>query len=192
MTIDRYYMLECYTPPDWEDSALLDGIRLPDMFESMTRGQRLKRPPPEPVVIEMDGDHNDRMLELDHSSDLVMSRRLEKAVREAGVDNMDVYETIIRHPETGFETKDYVLVNILGLVAAADLAKSNVVGGSRGNLLDTDFDGVEIDPNKAHGLLMFRLAESTNAIVVHESVKDVLLEKGFDMLEFVEPKNWIG
>jgi len=39
---------------------------------------------------------------------------------------------------------------------------------------------------------MFRLAENTSAIVIHRSVKEHLLEKGFSMLSYVEPKNWVG
>jgi hypothetical protein len=114
------------------------------------------------------------------------------ALQEAGIDNLDTYETIVRHPVTGFETRDFVAVNIVGLVSAVDIGQSNAVGGSRDGLIDVDFDGLTIDSNKAFGLLMFRLAESTNAIVVHQKVKDHLLAKGFDMLTFMKPEEWIG
>ena len=36
-----------------------------------------------------------------------------------------------------------------------------------------------VDETATKGIQMFRLAESTNAILVHEELRDVLLEKGF-------------
>ena len=41
-------------------------------------------------------------------------------------------------------------------------------------------------------MLLFRLKESTNAIVVHENVKMHLEAEGFDTLTFVEPDGWAG
>jgi len=72
------------------------------------------------------------------------------------------------------------------------MTQSNASGGNPEGLLDVDFEGLTIDPEKAKSLLLFRLAESTNGIVVHESVKNSLLEQGFDMLTFMDPKEWIG
>ena len=43
-----------------------------------------------------------------------------------------------------------------------------------------------IDETKTHDALFFRLAESTNAIIVHEQVRDHLLKKGFTDLAFYE------
>ena len=59
-------------------------------------------------------------------------------------------------------------------------------------MLDTDFDGLSIDSQKAKDYLMFRLAENTSAIVIHHSVKEHLLKKDFTMLTYVEPKDWVG
>ena len=39
---------------------------------------------------------------------------------------------------------------------------------------------------------MFRLAENTNALVVHESVKAYLEGRGFTMLSFIPPEEWMG
>jgi hypothetical protein len=152
----------------------------------------LKQPPSEPIHLDLDENHSDAMLELNLDDGLLMTTRLYNAFLEAGVDNLVPYKTVIRHPETGFESTDYLLCNLIGLMKVADIGKSKVVGGSPGHLLDTDFEGVEIDTTKTYGMLMFRLAENTMAVMVHESVKDHLLERGFDMLTFVEPKDWVG
>jgi hypothetical protein len=43
------------------------------------------------------------------------------------------------------------------------------------------------DEKKARGALIFRLAESVNAILVHERLRDHLIANGFRNLEFLEP-----
>lgn len=189
-----YYMLECFPPPDWEDSALVKTPtkRIVPRGESWSMGRRFSVPPTEPIEFEMMPTHDDQLVEFITSNPQLMTKRLLSAFHKAGVDNLDIYETIIRHPVTGFETSDYVAVNIIGLVAAVDMDKSNIVGGNEDGLVDVDFEGLTIDPEKARGLLLFRLAESTNAIVVHESVKNSLLKQGFDMLTFMEPEEWLG
>ena len=74
-----------------------------------------------------------------------------------------------------------------GLISAADMEKSNATIHPNGPAMyDVDFDGLTIDNNKTNGMLFFRLAESTNAIIVHQQVKDMLIEKGFNDLAFYE------
>lgn len=184
-------MLECYQPDHWDDCALLEATPKPG-GESWRMGMRFREPPTERVEILIDPTHSDRLKELYKKDALIMSKRMVKSLQGGGVDNLDVYEAVIRNPETRFETTDYVAVNLIGLVRAADLAASEVVGGSADGLIDVDFDSVVIDSGKARQLLMFRLAENTSAVVVHEQVRDRLLADGFDMLEFVNPTDWVG
>jgi hypothetical protein len=188
-----YYMLECFEPIDWPDSAMLGApsVDPPDDL-SWSMGRRFADPLPEPIEIGLLATHADRLLELYNEGPLVMTSRLLHALVAAGVDNLDVYRTIIRHPVTGLVTTDYVAANLVGLVAASDLGRSTVVGGSADGLLDVDFDGVVLDEARIGDLLMFRLAESTNAVVVHERVRSHLLRSGFDMLTFVPPEEWMG
>ena len=187
-------MLECFEPEDWDDSA---GVKAPKKRiiprgESWSMGRRFSVPPTEPIELEMMPQHNDQLVEFFKPSPPVMTKRLLKALQKSGVDNLDAYQAIIRHPITGFKTTDYVAVNIIGLVSAVDMNNSIIVGGSEDGLLDVDFEGLKIDSIKSHGLLLFRLAESTNAIVVHERVKNSLIKQGFDMLTFMNPETWIG
>jgi hypothetical protein len=39
---------------------------------------------------------------------------------------------------------------------------------------------------------MFRLAESVNGIVVHESVKKAIEAAEIDTLTFIPPEEWVG
>lgn len=187
-----YFMLECFEPMEWDDSALFDkSPKLPGV-DSWRTGRRFKQPIPQPIEFLLLGTHSDDLLEFYNVDALIMTKRLAAALREIGVDNIDIYSSVIRHPETGLVSHDYVAGNLIGLVSAADLARSNVVGGTSGGLLDVDFEGVHIDEKKSRNLLMFRLAENTSAIVVHERVKKHLLKKKFEMLSFVSPADFIG
>jgi hypothetical protein len=185
-------MLECFEPTDWDDSGLFKRApKLPGV-ESWRTGRRFPTPLPEPIEFELLETHSDRLLEMDNTDALIMTKRLLAALRDAGVDNLDAYQAVIRHPGTGAVTEDYVAVNVIGLISAADLGSSKVVGGTQRQLLDVDFEGVVLNEDKAGGALMFRLAENTSAILVHEVVRDRLLTKGFDMLSFVPPERWLG
>jgi hypothetical protein len=189
----QFFMLECFEPDEWDDSAL---VRLLDQLPSgttWTDGRPFTFPVPEPVHFVMRAGHNDQMKELHNAQGLLMTRRLYDALRAAGVDNLDVYRAHVMHEALGTQRDDYVLANLVGVVAAADLAKSNVVHpGLSGNMVDMDFEGVAIDEERAEGLLMFRLAENVSAVVVHRRVRDALLAAGFDTLSFVPPASWMG
>jgi len=117
----------------------------------------------------------------------LFSDALIQALTECGVDNLEVYPVAIRDPDNGEVFTNYKAVNVIGLIAAADMETSNATVHPNGPpIIDVDFDGLVIDENKAHDLLFFRLAESTNAIIVHETVRNYLLNKGFTDLAFYE------
>lgn len=110
------------------------------------------------------------------------------AFKEAGVDNLDFYDVVLSDPDNGGRHSNYKAVNIIGAISAADMEKSEAVVHANGPLIDVDFDSLTIDEKKTRGALIFRLAESTNAILVHEKLKNHLLAKGFTKLEFLNPK----
>ncbi len=117
----------------------------------------------------------------------IFSDNLIKALNECGVDNMELHDITITDPDNGEVHTNYKAVNILGLVAAADMEKSNATINPNGPpLIDVDFDGLIIDEDKARHHDFFRLAESTNAIIISDRVKNCLLKKGFEDLAFYE------
>jgi len=185
-------MLECFEPDDWEDSAALKSAPRPAGVVSWRLGRRFLQPLPEPLEFEMLETHSDQLLEFYNEQALVMTKRLLATLQEAGVDNLDVYAARIKHPVTGAIRTDYVAANLIGVVSAADLGKSRVIGGSADGLVDVDFESVVVNERRAGDALMFRLAENTSAILVHEKVRQHLLEKGFAMLSFLEPEEWMG
>ena len=93
---------------------------------------------------------------------------------------------------TGEEHKNYKAFNIVGLVAAADMGASQLMGTSTSTMGDVDFAGLVIDESKTHGLLLFRLAEATNAIVVHEEIKAAIDAAQIPGFVFYGPGEWSG
>lgn len=107
------------------------------------------------------------------------------ALLEAGVDNLDMYEAVILDPDTGEKHHNYKAVNIVGVVSAVDMARSNTTVNPGGPLIDVDLDGFTVDDTRPAGLLVFRLAEKLSGIMVHESVVKHLRRRGFNALEFM-------
>jgi hypothetical protein len=119
----------------------------------------------------------------------LMRLDLIEALRAAGVSNLDLYDAVLIDPDTGARHTDYRAFNLIGAVAAADLAASQLQGADGAALINVSFDRLVLNAGLSAGLLMFRLAENNAAIVVHGSVKQALLAAGFDELEFFKPEN---
>ena len=112
-----------------------------------------------------------------------------EALQACGVDNLDTYPVEMTDPHSPEIIKRYRAVNIIGLISAADMARSKAVVHAGGPLIDVSFDKLVIDPAKTGAAKFFRLAEATGTLVVHESVRDFLVARGFDDLVFHDPGN---
>jgi hypothetical protein len=122
------------------------------------------------------------------SNPLVLRDDFIQALKDFGVSNFDCYNVSIEDPDDQKIYTNYKAVNLIGLVAAADMGKSDAVVHDNIPLIDVDFDKLVVDESKTHGILMFRLAESTNTVLIHEKLKDYLIDKGFQKdMEFYEP-----
>jgi hypothetical protein len=188
-----YYVLDAEIPMDENDGYLDidDSMVEIDGIDSWSVGKKFTVPVPTPIIVDATPieEYAGPPPEMNDANILIMSTRLVKALREAGVDNIDTYPALLRNTETG-KTHPYEAVNIIGLVAAADLAKSEWESFDAKPQFDTTFERLVIDPDAAGGSLMFRLAENTFAIVVHARVRDHLVKSGLDTLTFAEPEDW--
>jgi hypothetical protein len=185
-----YYMLACLDSLDY-DRASLDYEK-DDPARSWHSGTRFTQPPPQPIEVVVDEDFPGLIPEFTDVPLPLMTRRLVKALHEAGVDNLDTYKVVISDPTTGQKHQDHVAVNIIGKIAAADLRKSVYDASLPERMISMDFDSVVIDEKKTRGAFLFRLAESVNAIVIHEKVKEHLEASGIDTLTFIPPEEWMG
>ncbi|HQQ79330.1 MAG TPA: hypothetical protein PLB01_18420 [Thermoanaerobaculia bacterium] len=162
-------------------------------------GTRIERDLPKPLRFTLErlksnaGDQGPEMPEWLQGCEIPLFRDdLVEALRASGVDNIDFYETLVEDPDSGKTYSNYKAANIIGLVAAADMSRSEATVHPGGPVVDVDFEHLVLDEARARGALIFRLAESTGAILVHEQLRDRLLAAGFHTLDFIEPEHSIA
>lgn len=110
-----------------------------------------------------------------------------RELREAGVDDVERYLREIGHadlgtwidPAPGAILSHYKAVNILGMVSAARLGAAEAWVADGRASVDAPHDPPTTDARTPDGPALFRLAESPNAILVHASLRDALLGRGF-------------
>jgi hypothetical protein len=163
-------------------------------LRSWMSGARFENPPPEPIVLTLSGTDEEGWVlgDLWLTPITVMSKRLLEALQGAGVDNLDTYAVELHDPVSGKVHTDFVAFNVVGVVAAADRAKTKFASDVKERMVSADIDSLAVDTAKTRGALMFRLAESVNAILVHDSVCDAIEDAGIDTLAFYEPEDWAG
>jgi len=168
-----------------------DGVEVPGV-RSWHTGERIPISVATPIELEATpkGRYHGLPVEMRDGNLLLMSERLVKALREAGVDNLDCYAAIIRNVRSN-ETYDYHVVNIIGVISAADIAKSEATIQDSDPRFGVSFESLALQPEAARGALLFRLSENINAIVVEESVRNHLISTGIDTLTFLEPEEWM-
>jgi hypothetical protein len=138
---------------------------------------------PWPFVVVVNKKHGLEISEY-HPGAKVMSKRLVAALQAAGVDNLQTFPAEIKNSDTGEIIRDFVAVNIIGMVSAADEAASE-----SSPLADVKFfHKLVMDPTRAKGLRMFRLAESRMDVIVDETVAEAIRAGDFTdvVLEPVE------
>jgi hypothetical protein len=114
------------------------------------------------------------------------------ALVDAGVDNLQLFEAVLRDPQRGAQHANYKAANVVGVVSAADLGRSSMMGTTDSTLLDADFDRLVFRNDAPTDLLLFRLAESVNAIVVHERVKRAVEQRAIPGMTFYASGEWSG
>jgi len=163
-----------------EESALLNQVSHLD--QDLELGRKL--PPDFPVPVEFEIDLTSsgrRMSSLFVMPSLLVQKRLHQTLLAAGVDNVDPYAAVIRNEETGEQWDDYVFLNIVGLVACAELAQSDYAElGPDINVIDK----VAIKAERLPNLHMFRLAEDRLKIVVSDHLQRQLIAAGFSDIHF--------
>ncbi|MEC5386803.1 DUF1629 domain-containing protein [Uliginosibacterium sp. H3] len=178
--IGQQQALVNYTPDTPDD----------DIFaRSWLEGARFSSPPPVPVVATIPASQAGLIPDLIGGSLPMMSKRLAEAIESAGVSNIDFYEAEIDDQKSGQKLDTHLAFNIVGVIAAADLAKS-AYSAPDGPLISVEFSSLAIDPSKAQGARLFRLAEFVAGIVVHESVKQAIEQANITTLTFTDPAEW--
>ena|SRR5687768_16074699 len=179
-----YYELHCFSRL-FTDVLELGEIPQFDHVESRMSGQPLPAPVPEPVVIPIEDDGPGEPLEMYELEALIMSGKLLRQLKSAGVDNLEAFRAILRG-DNGRTIDDYFIVNVVGAIACANLEESEYDPPTGRATINVWFDRLVIDEDRAGNTKLFRLGENLGTILVHEDVKRHLEDGGFHMLTFRE------
>lgn len=167
---------------------------LPPFYNNWRTGVRIDIKLPQPLEYAIDevdeGILSPYYEELDAP---LMSNKLIKALTECGIDNLDIYEATIRLNRTGEIIHDYKAVNIIGLVKAADMDKSeySTNGLNDKALFSVWFNKLVIDEAAIQNLSFFRMAENVSIVLIHKHIKEKI-ETQFPQLKFVHPLQYSG
>ncbi|NVJ10628.1 hypothetical protein HUW63_36160 [Myxococcus sp. AM001] len=170
--------------------GVMEWPKVPDGVFGFQAGDLITVPVPEPVEFLVNNTGAHPPADSVTSFMPVFSDRLVDAFRHAGADNMQTFKAILRNPVTGETWDSYKVVNVLGMVACAELDKSTYKdpGG-----MGYEVKELVIDTDRANGALLFRLAESQGMLIVNNSVLDHMYDEDddprFDGVDFIPIKS---
>jgi hypothetical protein len=109
---------------------------------------------------------------------LVLSVRLVDALRQAGVDNFEIFPAILRDPKTNRVWKDYYLFNEIGLVDAVlpEASDGDIIMEGNGDDIPglIAYHEVVFDAQKVAEHKMFRIPQCPVDLYMAEEVVEVL------------------
>lgn len=186
--VDEYFVMQ----PVMRGGMLLAPLRDVPEDQAWTVGMRFDPPPAQPVVAKIRNGYEDAEPRPFLGVPPILSDKLLDVLRGAGVSNLDVYDAVIKSADGAVALKGYKAFNLIGLVAAADLAQTRFAPDNESRFLDASIDGLVLDTAKIQGLRMFRLAENTSAIIVHRTIKAAVEAAGFQHIQFIKPSDFMS
>lgn len=193
-----YYIMQCHPPTTDADEALLEihnDIDVGDVYfwnDGLPLPQDEKQSIPKIINIHYDvfQGYNGLPPDMEDLGVSIMSERLKDALDSAGINNIEYFPATLINNQNG-EKHQYFAFSLVGLVAIADMSSSDYESFDGNPVGDVSFYELKIDETKAKGLPIFRLAEDSSAIMVHESIKKVIEEAGIDTIKFIKPDEYV-
>ena len=185
-----YYVMEALDPVG---RPLIRLQRIDYYNQSWMSGARFDstRLPPNPLRMRFHPDTEGTLVrDLYEAPICLMSKRLISVLQGTGVDNLDLYPVVILDEKLGKSQDTHFAVNIVGKIAAADLAQTAFNPGVPERMISAAIDRLALDDGATRGELLFRLAESVDAIVVHERVREAVEDSKLGTLQFLKPAEW--
>jgi hypothetical protein len=189
---DEYFVMECGSEPGQEEAMIAEWPRIPGV-DSWWTGAPLALAEGSEVRCVLHPEYTAGLLPMFNDEILLMTRSLVDCLQSTGIDNLQCFPALIVNPSNEQQHRDYLAVNVLGVVRVADLGRSRVPPASSHALIAMDFDALAIDTAAARGLPFFRLAESVNALIAHDRVRRAVMQNSsFNQVRFVPPMEWLG
>ena len=182
-----YYVMTCEGPYPIKPIAIT-----PDIEISWTSGEPVAFEDGSTLVYVLDDDHDGDPLAMYQGACPVMRHDLVEALTSAGVDNIQYLPAVLEDRQRGIRHAKYKACNIVGGVACADMEKSDLVETAEAGLGDMNFRNLVLDESKMRGLLLFRLAEKLDVVVVSERVRQTIERRQVAGMVFYGPGEWPG
>lgn len=120
-----------------------------------------------PIVYTTNGKSGDEVRDFLDTSYPLMSKRFVELLQAGGVDNLQLFPAVIKSEVDGSVWENYYAVNVLGLIACADMDNSDYDEIMPGHYR---FRELAIHAEKANDALLFRLQEDATIMVIQKSV----------------------
>jgi hypothetical protein len=142
----------------------------------LTSGELINVPVPSPLVWEVNSTAAKPPPHFESADGPLASRQFVQALESLGVSNLQKFPALLRNSKTGEEWDQYFGINIVGLIACAraESTGTEIAKRASGDLSLHVFQELAIDPKKARGALLFRLAEQPSIVLCADSLLDEL------------------
>jgi hypothetical protein len=175
----KYYQMGKKTGPD---GTII--FQQSHEFFRLKTGHKLKPDFKGPFIVELDDEHPDGRLPTFYESPaFIGTKEFYNALINVGVSNIETVEVIIKDTVRSIECHDYLLLNIVGRVACADMMRSE--HRSLGPDM-TIIDQLVLKPVNLSGLDLFVADEDTDIMIVSERVCRHLISCGYVDIWFEE------
>lgn len=135
-----------------------------------------------PVVVRLDDEHAaGRLPTFYESPAFIGTQAFHRALVEGGASNIETVPVVIQNRVAGTECHDYVLMNIVGRVACADLDRSQHRSLGPGM---TIIDELVLKPGDFGDQHLFVAAEDTDVMIVSEQLQRHLSGRGYGDIVF--------
>lgn len=172
----NYYMINTGFPDG--AARISNQPHLPPRYQTWMTGRPIDIDIPTPLEYEIIGDHSGTMRHFFQEPGApLMSTDLINVLVANGVNNLQTFDAIITDREKNQTYTNYKSVNVIGLISAVDLDKSEYTDlgiGGDGVPSNLFFKTLVLDESRCSELLMFRLAEKVSALVIHASIRKAI------------------
>jgi len=179
-----YWVLSAGGNPN---AMLLNSLPKPSAFVGWMGGKPFTKAPSLPVIARIKPGYERADAPVFKDVPQIMSAEFLEVLQSAGVENLDTYDATLESEDRAVVLTGYKAYNIIGLVSASDFANTEFSPDNPSRQIDASLRELVVDEKKAKGLLLFRLAESVDTILIHNSVKIVLETRNFKGVLFTPP-----
>ncbi|MCA9139365.1 MAG: hypothetical protein KDB00_21470 [Planctomycetales bacterium] len=145
------------------------------------------------IEIDIDADSGNVLTEnivANATTGLLFSSKLRDVLASVGVDNLQFFDCVIHFAAENRDLTDYRIANIVGRVACIDESTSDFMYMPSDPTEILMINKLGIDESKIEELLMLRLHEYDQIILVHEKVKTAILDAGITGVQFFKPEDY--